>query len=115
MKKYVAGLGDKTTMSSRPIKETIYNGDEPQTIDSVSIDISESDVNAIEEGSKEFEIKDGKVTLKNSTKKAEKEAAELAEQQAKEALKAEKDALKAKCEAGTATLEEIQQALTKLL
>lgn len=93
------------TYSNWPITE---NG-----VSSIPFECTEEDLSAVTEGTKEFDIIDGQVILKDSNKKAEREAKEaqdkLEAEQAELARKQRKKELIAKVAAGTATEAEQEE------
>ena len=95
------------TYSNWPIKEN--------DLVSTPFEVSEEDKLAVEDGTKEFVLDDGKLMTMPSNKKAEAEAF-LAEQKEIEDTKREElEVLKTKLEKGSASTVEIQLALSKLI
>lgn len=89
------------TQCNFPIKET--------NAESFAFNVSTPDLEAIKEEEKEITIsEEGKLEIKASNKKAKRLAAIEEKKEAKEALKE-------KLSKKTATLEEVQEALLKLL
>lgn len=82
-------------------------------IQSIPFECSEEDYAAYQDGTLDFDIVDGTIITKPSTRKADREAAEAAAKQAAEAAAAEakhnKIQLLSKVTAGTATAEEIAE------
>jgi len=90
------------TWSNWPITE---NG-----VSSIPFKVSEEDLKSVTEGTKEFDVINGEVILKDSNKKAEREEAERLAKEEKEAeelaKKTRKRELISKVALGTATEEE---------
>lgn len=91
------------TMANWPIKE---NG-----LPSEGFEVSEDQLIAVQEGTHDFYISEGKLLLKDSKRKEEFDSIKLQEAQRKE----EMSNLKKKLTEGKATLEEVQEALSKLI
>ena len=108
MKQYFAKhQNGSITYCNRPIKET---GE-----DSYSFDVNPTDLEAVQDDTKDWKIEDGKLSVIASTRKADAEARK-AQAEAEHAQKiAGTDALKEKLSKGEASLAEIQQALHKIL
>lgn len=100
MKLHILKSGENFSFSNFEFKE---NG---QT--SFEMDFNEEDYKGLFEGEKELKEINGIITVVNSTKKQEMLAAQEAEAQ-------QKLELKSRLESGTASLEEIQSLLSKLL
>jgi len=95
------------TCSTWPIKE---NG-----IESTMFEVSEEDKAAVDDGTKDWVFDNGVLTIAESTKKADREAAIAAIQAEEQAKAAELEILKTKLSEGKASLNEIQLTLSKLL
>lgn len=103
MKKHFLKNGENWTFGDLPMEE---NG-----VKSVSSQITEEELQQIEDGTHDPDIVAGKIKLKASNRKAERLNAEQIIQQNKDEL----GQLKEKLANNSATLEEIQQTLAKLL
>ena len=102
MKLYIILHQDGTsTFSSQPIIENEVEG--------VPLEIDQTDLDSILEGTKEFEVKSGKVKLIPSNKKALRQEAELQEKAKQEASKFYKKELILKVIEGTATKDEVEK------
>jgi hypothetical protein len=100
---FVKHTNGQVTYANWPIKET---GGE-----SYEFNVKDSELEAVIQGAKDWHIEDGKLSLVNSTRKAQAEAAKAQTDGEKQAV-AE---LKKRFEKGEGTPEEIQKALSKLL
>lgn len=107
MKLYFTKHSDAINYCNHPIKE--------EGAESFVFEVNEDDLVAVEEGSKDFVIVDGQLSIINSTRKADAEAAQASAEQRELDLKKEKDMLIEKLEKGEATQEEKDQLLIKLL
>lgn len=104
MKKFfVPSEGGFVTIANLPIKE---NG-----VASKVHEVTEEQLNSVQEGTHDFQVEDGNLVLRPSNRKAQIDAMKLAEAQRQE----EAANLKKKLSEGKASLEEIQNALSKLL
>jgi hypothetical protein len=95
------------TYSNWPIQET--------GAESYVFEVNEADLEAVQEGTKDWKIEGGRLEAIASTRKAEREAAEAARNTEKAQKKAEVENIKKKLEKGEASLAEIQATLLKLL
>lgn len=110
--KFLAG----ETLSTHPIVEKITdeNGN-VQVVKSVPVNISKNDFDEIVDGTKELKIVNNKVQVIESTRKADQEKIVEDFEKAQEEKAQELQNLKEKLESKTASLDEIQLALSKLI
>ena len=102
MKHYFAQHSNgNITVSSHPIKET--------GAESYSFEVNEADLEAVKEGTKDWEISNGRLSTKASTRKAEKEVQLLAKTQEAEIAKTRKKELIKNITDGKATKEEQEE------
>lgn len=95
------------TYCNWPIQET--------GAESFVFEVNPADLEAVQEGTKDWKIEGGKLEIVTSTRKADMEAAKAAQDAEREQKKTERKNLKKKLEKGEASLAEIQEALHKLL
>lgn len=95
------------TQSNWPIKE---NG-----LESQCFEVSEDDIAAVQEGTLDWNLSDAVLTTLPSTRKSDAEAALKNQQEEAASKAAELQSLKTKLAGGSASLSEIQLALSKLI
>ena len=94
------------TTSDWPITETITTDDSVLTLESTPFEVTEEQVQQVQEGVKDWVITDGVLDLVDSTRKADKEALALANEERISAAKLRKLELIGKVTSGKATPEE---------
>jgi hypothetical protein len=83
--------------------------------ESYEFEVEKSDIDAVQEGTKDWRIEGGALSVVESTRKADAEAEREREKQEQEKRQKDLALLKKKLEKGEATQEEVQFALLNLI